>query len=218
MCGESGSESNWTLDQVMEYTRAVGVEVLDMMVMMNHHIPEQEMFGGDGLCQFIQDHQDHLAQVEDQLGNLIMMMDWTCQDLQITNQVLNQDVVQIERLMDKHLVRVMVLEGTQGNLIEIPNSPALIPVPPPGGNLLVEIIDGMDDEVAQVIIEDQVEGQGLRVEGEEVRDLGVEGEVFEEGEDMLDVLRWMVARDQEILRYPEPPHYDDLNYIPDRQV
>ena len=48
--------------------------------------------------------------------------------------------------MDKLLVRVIVLE-TQGNPIEIPNSLALIPIPPPGGNLLVEIINGIDDEV-----------------------------------------------------------------------
>ena len=71
--------------------------------------------------------------------------------------------------MDKLLVRVMVLEGTQGNLIEIPNSPAPILIPPPGGNLLVEIVDGMDDDMVQVIIEDQEEGNVLQVEGEEAR-------------------------------------------------
>ena len=57
----------------------------------------------------------------------------------------------------------------------------------------------------------------FQIEGEEVRVLRVEGEVFE-GEDILDVLRWGVMRDQEIPRYLEPPHYDDLNYILDQQV
>ena len=47
---------------------------------------------------------------------------------------------------------------------------------------------------------------------------GIEGEIFKEGEDVLDVLRQVVVRDQEILRYPEASGYDDLNYIPDRQV
>ena len=47
---------------------------------------------------------------------------------------------------------------------------------------------------------------------------GIEGEIFKEGEDMLDILKQVVVRDQEILRYPKPPRYNDLNYIPDRQV
>ena len=42
----------------------------------------------------------------------------------------------------------------QCNLIEIPNNPAPIPILPPRGNLLVEIVNGMDDEVVQVIAED----------------------------------------------------------------
>ena len=60
---------------------------------------------------------------------------------------------------------------------------------------MVEIVDGMDDEAAQVIAEDQVEGNVLQVEGEEVRVLGVEGEIFKEGEDMLDILQRVMARD-----------------------
>ena len=59
----------------------------------------------------------------------------------------------------------------------------------------MEIVDGMDDEAAQVIAEDQVEGNVLQVEGEEVRVLGVEGEIFKEGEDMLDILQRVMARD-----------------------
>ena len=110
--GEGGSKSNWTLDQAMEYTGAIGVEVLEMMAMINHHIPEQETFGGDGLHQFIQDHQDRITKLKDQLGNIIIMTNQTCWDLQITNQVLNRDVTHLERLVDKLLVRVTVLEGT----------------------------------------------------------------------------------------------------------
>ena len=82
------------------------------------------------------------------------MTNWMCQDLQITNQVLNCDVAQMGRLVDELLVRVTVLEGTQGNLIEIPNSPAPILIPPPGDNLLVEIINGTDNNAVQVVAED----------------------------------------------------------------
>ena len=44
-------------------------------------------------------------------------------------------------------MRVTVLEGCEGNPIEIPDSPVPILIPPLGGSLLVEIIDGMDNEV-----------------------------------------------------------------------
>ena len=40
----------------------------------------------------------------------------------------------------------MVLEGCRRNSIEIPDSLAPIPIPPPGDNLLVEIVDGMDND------------------------------------------------------------------------
>ena len=54
--------------------------------------------------------------------------------------------------------------------------------------------------------------------GEEARVFGVKGEIFEEGEDILDVLRQVVVREQEILRYPEPSQHDDEDYVPDKQV
>ena len=98
--------------------------------------------------------------------------------------------------MDELLVRVTVLEGTQGNTIKIPDILAPIPIPPPESNLLVKIVDVMDDKVAQVITKDWAEGQMLQVEGEEVRVLGIEGEIFKEGEDMLDILKQVVVRDQ----------------------
>ena len=46
----------------------------------------------------------------------------------------------------------------------------------------------------------------------------IEGEIFKEGEDVMDIFQRVVARDQEISRYPEAPGYDGSNYIPDRQV
>ena len=47
---------------------------------------------------------------------------------------------------------------------------------------------------------------------------GINREIFEEGEDVMDVLCQVAVRDQEILRYTQPLNYDDLNYIPDRQI
>ena len=73
-------ERNKTLDRAMEYSRAVGSELADMLVSINSkvdlltpRVPNQHMFGGDGLCQFIHDHQDCLEWLEDQLSDLITM-------------------------------------------------------------------------------------------------------------------------------------------------
>ena len=67
----------------------------------------------------------------------------------------------MERLNGELLVWVAALEHGRGNPIIIPDSPALIPVPPPGlgpRSVLVEIDDGVDDERVQAIVEDQAEG------------------------------------------------------------
>ena len=58
-------------------------------------------------------------------------------------------------------MQVMALEVTRDHLLEIPDSPAPVPVLLPvlgPGSMLVEINDRVDDEVVQVIAEDQVEG------------------------------------------------------------
>ena len=124
----------------------------------------------------------------------------------------------MERLNSELLIRVMVLEGHQDHPIEIPDNPALIPIPAPGGNLLVEINDRVDDDMVQVIMEDQVEAGVRWVTVEEGGVFRIDGEIFKEGEDVMDVLCQVAARDQEIPRYIQPPMYEDKNYIPDRQV
>ena len=79
-------------------------------------------------------------------------------------------------------------------------------------------IDDVDDERNQMIAEDQVriaEGR-LRVTVEQAGEWGVEGELYEEGETMLDVLHRVEARDDEVPRYPPVLGYDDP-YVPDVQ-
>ena len=129
-----------------------------------------------------------------------------------------QDLHQVERLNSELLVWVMALEGTQDSLIIIPDSPPPIPILAPGGNLLVEIEDGTDNTAVQVIVEDQAEGRvRRRVKIEEGGVFGVAGELYEEGEDIMDVLRQVEAWDAEIPQYRPAPSYDNPNYIPDVQ-
>ena len=112
----------------------------------------QHTFSGDSLCQFIQDYQDHLEWLEDQLGDLIIMTNHTVHNLQVANQVYHQDLARSERLIDELLIRVMVLEGQEGNPIEIPDSPAPVLIPLPGGNLLVKIMDRTDNDAVQAAV------------------------------------------------------------------
>ena len=128
----------------------------------------------------------------------------------------------MERLNSELLRQVVALEHGQENLILIPDSPEPIPVPPPGGlspgSVLVEIDNGVDDEQAQVIREDQAEGVVRRqVTIEEGGVFGVVGEFYKEGEDIMDVLRRVEADEAKVPRYQPPPTYDD-NYVLDHQV
>ena len=101
------------------------------------------------------------------------------------------------------------------------DSPELVPVRPPfvlgPGSILIPIND-VDDERNQMIAEDQVRVMEERqwLTAEQAGEWGVEGEEYEEGETMEDVLRRVEARDQEVPRYPPVPGYDDP-YVPDIQ-
>ena len=102
----------------------------------------------------------------------------------------------------------------------IPDSLTLIPVPPPGlgpGSVLVEIDDGVDNAWAQTIAEDQAEGVERQVMIKEGGVFGVTRELYEEGEDIMDVLQRVEVRDAEIPRYRPPLLYDD-KYVPDHQA
>ena len=62
-------EENEVLDRAMEYTRAIRVEVVDMLMAVHEkvkalepQVPTQHMFGGNGLQDFIHNHQDPIGQ------------------------------------------------------------------------------------------------------------------------------------------------------------
>ena len=65
--------------------------------------------------------------------------------LSMANKSYHWDLRRVERLNRELLVQVMVLEATQDHPIIIPDSLPLVPIPAPGGNLLMEINDGTDD-------------------------------------------------------------------------
>ena len=87
-------EGNETLDRAMEYSGAVGVEVVDMLATVNRKVealepcvPTQHTFGRDSLQNFIQDHQDHLEHLEGQLGDLIIMPETMVGQLVVVNKL-----------------------------------------------------------------------------------------------------------------------------------
>ena len=83
---------------------------------------------------------------------------------------------------------------------------------------MVEIDDGVDNEAAQAIAEDQAEGVVRRrvtiMEGGAFR---VAREFYKEGKDLMDVIHQVEAWDAEIPRYRPAPDYNNPNYIPDVQ-
>ena len=105
----------------------------------------------------------------------------------------------MEELNSELLVWVTTLEATWDHPIIILDSLPLILIPAPGGNLLVEIEDRTDDAAVQAIAEDQAEGMVRRqVMIEEGGVFGVAGELYEEGKDIMDILRQVKAWDAEI--------------------
>ena len=147
------------------------------------------MFGGDGLWDYICDHQDCLEHLEGQFQDLVMMAENVVGRLLIANKSYRQDLYHVKRLNRELLVQVMVLEVTWDHPIIIPDSLLLIPILAPGGNLLVEIENGVDNAAVQVIAEDQAERVvRRRVMIEEGGVFRVAGEFYKEGEDIMDVL------------------------------
>ena len=74
------------------------------------------------------------------------MMENAVGRLSVVSKSYHQDLHWVERLNSKLLVWVMALEVTWDHPIVIPDSPPAILIPAPGGNLLVEINNGVDDE------------------------------------------------------------------------
>ena len=223
--GGDGEECE-VLDRAMEYTRVVGAELVDMMTLVHEkvqalelQVPAQHTFGGDGLQDFIQDHQDCLECLEGQLGNLTTITNQTVERLLIYNESYRQNLCRVEEVNVGLLRRVVALEHGWGNPILVLDSSEPVPVPPPAGlglGSVLVLINDVDDDWNQAITEDQVEAVGRRVIGEEGREWGIIGEEYEDGEDVGDVLCRIEARDWEIPRYPPVPGYNDP-YIPDVQ-
>ena len=213
----------------MEYAGVVGAELADMLTAVHEkvkaiepRVPAQYTFGGDGLQNFIRDHQEELERLSHQVENLTTMMNEAVRRLQVGQERQRVDLRRAEAVNAELLRRVVALEHGRENLIMIPDSPEALPIRPPfvlgPGSVLIPI-DNVDDERNQMIAEDQarVEEERQRLTAEQAGEWeGLVGEEYEEGETMEDVLRRVEARDAEVPRYPPVPGYDDP-YVPDVQ-
>jgi len=146
----------------------------------------------------VTEHTTLIAEAQGNIKNLIAGMQQ--KDREINS--LQGQVASLWGLVDELLVWVTALEGRRDSLIEIPDSPIPIPVPLPAKHQLIPI-KGMAplEEVFRVL------------EGEDAYELGVEGEIFEDGETILDVLQRRNLRGDEVPLYEQPPDYNNLGYI-----
>ena len=217
------------LERAMEYAGVVGAELADMLTAVHEkvkaiepRVPAQHTFGGDGLQNFIRDHQDELERLSHQVENLTTMTNEAVRRLQVGQERQRVDLWMVEAVNAKLLRRVAALEHGRDNPIVIPDSPEALPVRPPfvlgPGSVLIPIDDDVDDERNQMITEDQARvAERQRLTTEQAGEWeGLVGEEYEEGETMEDVLRRIEARDAEVPRYPLVLGYDDP-YVPDVQ-
>ena len=213
----------------MEYAGVVGAELADMLTAVNEkvkaiepRVPAQHTFGGDGLQNFIRDHQEELERLSHQVENLTTMTNEAVRRLQVGQERQRADLRMAETVNAELLRRVAALEHGRENPIVIPDSPEALPVRPPfvlgPGSVLIPINDDVDDKRNQMIAKDQarIEERRQRLTTEQVGEWPLEGEEYEDGETMEDVLRRVEARDAEVPRYPPVPGYDDP-YVPDVQ-
>ena len=214
----------------MEYAGVVGAELADMLMVVHEkvkviepRVPTQHTFGGDGLQNFIRDHQDELERLSHQVENLTMMTNKAVRKLQVGQERQRADLRMAEAVNAELLRRVAALEHGRENPIVIPDSPEALPVRPPfvlgPGSILIPIDDDVDDERNQMIAEDQarVAEEQQRLTAEQAGDWeGLVGEEYEDGEMMEDILRQVEGWDAEVPRYPPVPGYDDP-YVPDVQ-
>ena len=217
------------LERAMEYAGVVGIELADMLTLvykkvqaLEPWVPNQHTFRGDGLQNFIRDHQDELECLNHQVENLTTMTNEVVTRLQVREERNCQALRRAEEVNAELLRQVSALEHGRDNPILIPDSPEVLPVRPPfvlgPGSILIPIDNDVDDERNQMITEDQVqvEKERQRLTAEQAGEWGLEGEEYVEGETMEDVLRRVEAWDQEVPRYPLVLGYDDP-FVPDVQ-
>jgi len=120
-----------------------------------------------------------------------------------------EQIDRLQGLVNELLTRIMVLEGQAEHPIEIPDSPAPLPV-----RIMV------DDAHRLVPIEEVVPDS----EGEEDQGVDLEevfqvrpGEEYADGETILDVLWRRNARAKEVPEYVNPPAYNDPGYVSDHE-
>ena len=206
----------------MEYAGVVEAELADMLTAVHEkvkaiepRVPAQHTFGGDGLQNFIRDHQEELERLSHQVENLTTMTNEAVRRLQVGQEQQQADLRMVEAVNAELLRQVVALEHGRDNPIVILDSPEAVLVRPPfvlGPGSVLILIDDVDDERNQMIAEDQarVEEERQRLTAEQVGEWeGLVGEEYEDGETMDDVLRRVEARDVEVPRYPPVPGYDN---------
>ena len=130
---EDGEEHK-LLDRAMEYAGMVRLEVADMLMTVNEkvhtlepRVPTQHIFGGDGLQNFIHNHQDRLEHLEHQIENLTTMTNEAVTRLQVCEEWNHRDLGRVEEVNAELLRWVSALEHGRDNPIVIPDVKVLHP-------------------------------------------------------------------------------------------
>lgn len=159
---EQGTGMGAGVDYAMEYAGVVGGMVMGLLADFNERIPAGHTFGGDGLRDFIGDHQNRLEEGEanvDALCGEMARMRTSLEHVVESNRILVEDnraffacINMLVGAQQTLYERVTALEGTRENPIEIPDDEEPVPVPPPvGAGRLVPIEEELTEEERAVL-------------------------------------------------------------------
>jgi len=193
------------LQQAMEYAGAVGTMLLNEVAYVNG----QTESGMGRAMNRIEREVERVDEVVVEHTTLITEAQGDIEMLISEARRKDHKIDRLRELVDELLNRVTALEGHQDNPIEIPDSPAPLPV-------RIQI----DDTHRLVPIEELVPDS----EGEEEQGVDLEevfrvrpGEEYADGETILDVLQRRNVRAEEVPKYVEPLAYNNPGYVSDHE-
>jgi len=191
------------LQQAMEYVGAVGTMLLDKVAYVNG----QTESGMGRAMNRIEREVERVDEAVVEHTTLITEVQGDIETLIAKARRKDHEIDRLRELVNELLNRVTALEGRQDNPIEIPDSPAPLPV-------WILIDDAHRLVPIEELVPDSEDGGNGGVDLEEVFRV-MPGEEYVDGETILDVLRRRNARAEEVPEYVDPPAYNDLGYVSD---
>ena len=191
------------LKQAMEYAGSVRMMLLDEVAYVNG----QTESGMGRAMMGIEREVERVDEAVIEHTTLVVEAQGDIETLIADARRKTEQIDRLQTLVDELLTRITVLEGWAKHPIEIPDSPAPLPI-----RILVDDAHRLVP-IEEVVPDSEGEGDG-GIDLEEVFRVR-EGEEYVDGETILDVLWRRNARAEEVPEYVDPLAYNDPGYVSD---